>query len=385
VVRKVFGLIILLLTATPVVAGGIGYLVSDEGDMPLYEALSSRFNLVLNSTEGDVILALDLNYNFMGENRYEVLAGLLRNASEGKTVIIGLNTARSLKATLPQTLELLGIDFNFTGVGIIEIVPQNGLEFEPFGYDSDAYGIVITRAPGAKVLVESSGIPIVVEVPVKEGRLVVIAINPTAYYLDTQNPAVVEFIAAVVEYYSTFTVPVVAVLVLGVVGAVAYASTSRVERLRDVVEGLIVSIKMAPFLLARFMTPSKDVLKNDVRKEIYDYVRLRGYATINDVSSTLKISRTNARWHLSVLKRAKLLDETTVGNTIIFHPPGPENRRRAIRNFLLENRLRREIYVHLQKGKNLSEISKALRISKSTVHHHISILREYGIVGEVHE
>ncbi len=126
------------------------------------------------------------------------------------------------------------------------------------------------------------------------------------------------------------------------------------------------------------------MLKNKTRESIYRYIEAKGgYSTVVDVASTFSISRTNARWHLNVLKRAGLLDETTIQNTTIYHPPGRENRQKAVRAFLLENKIRREIYnLLIRGGKSISDIARTLGLSKSTVHHHVSVLREYGgVVG----
>jgi len=385
--RSSFGIVILLIVALltpPVMADGVSYLYSDLGDIPLYEALSSKMDVVPSKKpSGDVILALDLNYGFMNERSREILPALLREAKAGKTVIIGLNTLRSLKMETPETLKLLGISVNFTKSGILEIEPKNGFEFEPFRYDSNVYGIARVEAPNKRVLLESSGIPVVIEIPIGKGKLVVLTINPSDYYLKTENPAVVEFLVAVVKHCSSKGFPVktsVAIGLLGATGAI-YLATSNNPTCKKIREW----IKLLPLAIGRFITPPKDVLKNSTRKAIYSYIKARGYATISEVASTFSISRTNARWHLSVLKRARLLDETTIGNTTIFHLPGEENRKKAVRDFLLENKTRREIYNLLIQGKSLSEIARILKISKSTVHYNIRILKEYGVVGEKDE
>lgn len=371
--------LLVLLMASPIIAGTVTYLYSDSGDIPLYRAISNKTTVALSENpEGGVILAIDLNYGFMNESSRETLPALLKEAQKGKTVIVGLNTLRSLTVEAPTTLRLLGISVNFTTAGIVEVKPKNGFKFKAFGYDSDVYGVAMIKAPHEKVIINSSGIPVLVEIPVGKGKLVVLTINPSAYYLDTKNPAVVDFIVAVIEYYSKEGLPLTAAAAAVILSAgAAYATFSNnphAEKFRR-------WIKWIPLAIGRFMIPPEKVLKNKTRESIYRYIEAKGYSTVVDVASTFSISRTNARWHLNVLKRAGLLDETTIQNTTIYHPPGRENRQKAVRAFLLENKIRREIYNLLIRGKSISDIARTLGLSKSTVHHHVSVLREYGVVG----
>lgn len=384
-VRKgvIYVILIVALLSSPVIATKVVYLFSDPGDMPLYKALSDKLDVSLSEKSGSgLILALDLNYEFMNRSKRKILLTLLRDAKSGKTVIIGLNTLRSLKIETPQTLNILGISANFTEAGILVIKPENGFKFRSFGYDSDVYGVVQVKAPGERILLESSGIPVLIEIPLGKGRLVVLTINPSAYYLDSKNQRVVEFLISVIRHYSDKGYPAKTAAVLAFLGAgaiyIAVSNSQYADKIRK-------SIKLVPIIIGRFMISPEDVLKNSTRKAIYSYIRAKGYVTIDETASTFSISRTNARWHLSVLKRAKLVNETTVGNTIIFHLPGEKNQKNAVRNFLLENKTRREIYNLLIQGKSLSEIARILRISKSTVHYNIRILREYGVVGEKDE
>ncbi len=226
--------LLVLLMASPIIAGTVTYLYSDSGgDIPLYRAISNKTTVALseNPEGGGVILAIDLNYGFMNESSRETLPALLKEAQKGKTVIVGLNTLRSLTVEAPTTLRLLGISVNFTTAGIVEVKPKNGFKFKAFGYDSDVYGgVAMIKAPHEKVIINSSGgIPVLVEIPVGgKGKLVVLTINPpSAYYLDTKNPAVVDFIVAVIEYYSKEGLPLTAVAAAVILSAgAAYATFS---------------------------------------------------------------------------------------------------------------------------------------------------------------
>ncbi|ASJ01197.1 helix-turn-helix domain-containing protein [Thermococcus gorgonarius] len=372
-VRKLLTLIFILTLILPSVTATAIYLYSDRGDMSLYEAISEKEKVALGG-DGDIILALDLNYGFLNESMRERASGLLREVKSGKTLIVGLNTLRTLESDKPGILGVLGLTVNFTEIGLVKISSNNDLKFTPFTYDSDTYGIALVDGKAKPVLI-SGDIPVVSELRVGRGRLVIVSINPSALYLDTRNPAVAEFIVAIIRHYKG-GIPLtgVAVGALASAGAIAYALNSNnphVQRLREFLIGLILA-------LGAYMLPAREVLKNEVRKGIYEYVKAKGYTTINDVVSTFSISRTNARWHLSVLKRSGYVDETEVGNTNIFYPAG--KRKEAIKAFLLENRTRREILKMIRGGKSLSEISRVLGLSKSTVHYHLSILEEYGLI-----
>jgi len=372
-VRKSIALIFILIITLPQVLATALYLYSDPGDMALYQTISKREKVALHGSS-DIILALDLNYEFLNESGKREVLNLLKDAKDGKTVVVGFNTLRTMERERPGIFSLLGISVNFTRLGLVRILPNNELKFTPFTYDSDAYGIAIVRGRVKRVLT-SGGVPIVSELNLGKGKLIIVAINPTALYLDTQNPAIADFTVALIRHYKG-GIPLtgVAVGVLASAGAIAYAINSNnphVQRLRDFLKGLVLA-------LGAYMLPAREVLKNEVRKGIYEYIKTKGYTTINDVAATLSISRTNARWHLSVLKRSGYIDEIEVGSTRLFYPAG--KRREAIKAFLLENKTRREILKMLREGKFLSEISRVLGLSKSTVHYNLSVLEEYGLV-----
>ncbi len=369
-----------LFTLSPlVVAFTAVYIPSDPGDIPLYRAISNRTGIALsNEPSGDIIVALDVNYAFLNDSNKDLPVSLIQDAKDGRTVIIGLNTLRAVEMENPGILEFVGMHLNYTAAGIIPVEPNNLLKFKGFGYDSDRYGLVIVKAKSSKVLLKSDEIPIVTEVPLGRGKLVVVGINPTACYLDTRNPAVPEFVAALIKHYS-HAGPSKAILVGGALGAVAlagYAVTSNnphVQKFREWIKSLPVIV------IGRFLTPPEEVLQNTTRKGIYGYIRARGYSTITDVASTFGISRTNAKWHLRVLTRAKLLEEVSVGNTLIFYPTGKKGE--AIKLFLLENETRRRIYDLLkERPRGVSELARLLNLSKSTVHHNCAIMEDYGLV-----
>ncbi|WP_088854569.1 helix-turn-helix domain-containing protein [Thermococcus pacificus] len=369
-----------IFTLSPLVAAVTAvYIPSDPGDIPLYRAISNSTGIVLsNEPDGDLIVALDINYAFLNESNRDLPSSLIRDAKDGRTVIVGLNTLRAVEMGNQGILELAGIHLNYTSAGIIPVEPNDILKFKEFGYDSDRYGLVIVKARKSKVLLESDGIPIVTEIPLGRGKLVVVGINPSAYYLDTLNPAVPEFVVALIKHYS-HAGPSKAILVGGALGALAlagYVATSnnpQVQKFRELVKSLPIIV------IGRFLTPPGQVLQNTTRKGIYGYIKARGYSTLTDVTSTFGISRTNARWHLRVLTRAKLLEEISVGNTIIFYPVG--KREEAIKLFLLENETRRRIYELLkERPRGVSELARLLNLSKSTVHHNCTIMENYGLV-----
>ncbi|KUJ99687.1 MAG: hypothetical protein XD43_0651 [Thermococcales archaeon 44_46] len=380
-VSQVFVLIaVVLFTLLPLVAAfSVVYISSDQGDIPLYHAVSNRTGIVLSDKpSGDLVVALDINYAFLNDSNRNLPVELIGEAKRGKTVIIGLNTVRAVEKINPAILELTGVRLNYTSMGIITIKPNDILKFKEFGYDSDRYGLVLVKAKNSKVPLESEGIAIVTEVPLGRGKLVIVGINPAAYFLDTRNPAVPEFVVALIRYYS-HAGPSKAVLVGSAIGAVALAgyvaisNNPQVQKFREWIKSIPVIV------VGRFLTPPEDVLKNPTRRGIYEYIKAKGYSTLTDVVSTFGISRTNAKWHLRVLTRAKLLEEVSVGNTLVFYPIGKKEE--AIKLFILENETRGRIYTLLkERPRGVSELASLLGLSKSTVHHNLSIMEEYGLI-----
>lgn len=351
------------------------YLYSDHGDIVFYKELSSKIPLKLGGAwEGEVIAAIDLNYEFMNQSSRKTLTDLVKEAYNGKTVIIGYNTIRAIQTADPTAFQKIGARVTYSMKGVIDIQPQHGLQFTPLKYDASKYGMAIINAPQVNIIIESGEEPILEEIPVGKGRLIVLAINPVEPYLETRDPAYPEFTAAVLKYYSSKRPSTILAATAAIITATAaylsLSSNQRVERLRNIIKWAIVS--------GGFKLMGREVLENKLRKAIYDYINERGYTTVNDIAHTFNISRSNARWHLQVLLRAGLIKATSIQNSEIYHPPG--YRSRAVREFLLENKLRRKIYEQLLKGKSISEIARTLGISKSTVSHHARVLREFKVL-----
>lgn len=375
---------ILLLAAAEArastVDSGVVYLYSDPGDIPLYKALPDIAELAPPTQWRDskIILALDLNYEFMDEAGRESIHRLLEEAAKGKTVVVGFNTLRSIEIQEPGALKAVGVSVNFTHIGVVEVAPGNGFKFEKFKYDTDVYGIALVEARRGEVLLSTRGIPVLIEVPIGRGRLVIVTINPSEHYLNEENPAVAEFVASIVEHYSSGGGGLREAAPLAALGSsvAAYLTLSRsptASRLRD-------AAKWPLALIGGYLIPSDKALDNETRRAIYEYVKEKGYTTVADTASRFSISRTNARWHLYVLVRSNLLEVTRVGKVEVYHPPGEDNRARAVKDFLLENRLRRRIYELLARGVSMSELPRILGVSKSTVSYHVGILRRYGVL-----
>lgn len=371
----------LVLSSNIILAETITYLYSDPGDIPLYKALSNKTSVEASDMpSGQIILALDLNYAFMNKSSQKIFLLLLNEAYKGRIVIIGFNTLRGMVKTCPETLRIIGVSANFTSLGVLEIAPRNGFEFQPFKYDSNIYGVALVKTQNGRVLLRASGIPILIETPLGRGKLVILTINPSNYYLETRDPRVADFIISIINYYTTKKLPITTIvatsIVLGaVVAYISFSNNPQIEKLRRL-------IKWIPLIIAKYVIPHRRELENKLRKSIYNYIKEKGYATVMDIKSTFSISRTNARWHLYVLARAGLLDSVKIQNTEIYFPPGRENRLEAIKRFLLENKVRREIYKMLSEGRNVSEMARVLGVSKSTVIHHIRVLRKYGVISD---
>lgn len=136
---------------------------------------------------------------------------------------------------------------------------------------------------------------------------------------------------------------------------------------------------------ARLTTP-EEVLQNEVRSNIYEYVSETTGAHLHQISEELDLSTTNAVWHLRKLQEAGLVDSKKFNGYRIFYPVdgGVEAQKLSIGVNVLGNDNARRIFEHLTRepGHHQREIARSLDINHGTVRWHLRKMRKAEMVVE---
>jgi DNA-binding transcriptional ArsR family regulator len=385
-------------------ASNILYVYSDDADLVLFSDLYALSDKTYNITchkpfinelnqsrlaSFDLILLLDLNLAFMERVDKVFFLLLEKYVEHGGRVVLGLNTLRLLNLTLPEMLEDIGIKKIeiIDGDEVLTIAPSGPLESfgfnEEFNYPLNPYKITVlsfTR-PYVVVLESTDGLPIVVKLRHGKGEVIILPLNIPWYYYNTRSRGALSLVNSVIYYALQENSYVINpyVISLLVASAALTASLSLNPRIRH--RFLRVFDKTVVFIVfLGYRTLGVDVLKNPIRKKIFELLDKHVYLRVKDIMDLLGISRTTALWHISLLERAGLIEsEKVLGVDIWYKKP---RRKEAILDFLLESATRRKILrLLLSEGAmTLTSIAKRVGISKSTAKHNIDVLLKYSIV-----
>jgi predicted transcriptional regulator len=136
---------------------------------------------------------------------------------------------------------------------------------------------------------------------------------------------------------------------------------------------------------ARFVTPA-EVLENDVRQQIYGYLKLSVGANLKQLTDDLHLTTTNAIWHLRKLEEAGLIHSRRFNGYKVFYPAegGVEARRLSLGKTALQNENAQEVFEHVvsHPGTHQREIARALGVNHGTVRWHLKKLLHAELIVE---
>ena len=137
------------------------------------------------------------------------------------------------------------------------------------------------------------------------------------------------------------------------------------------------------FLGAKFVN-SANVLENDARKQIFEYIQAHPGVHLRAAATALDLSTTNVLWHLRKLEEANLVTSKKFEGYKVFYPVegGVETKRRAIASSVLRNDNAFQIlqYVSTNPSAHQREIARALGVNHGTIRWHLRKLEEAELV-----
>jgi predicted transcriptional regulator len=151
--------------------------------------------------------------------------------------------------------------------------------------------------------------------------------------------------------------------------------------------GLVAAAGIAAWFVlgSRFSTPA-EVLQNEVRQAIYVYLRQRVGANLKQITDDLRLTTTNAIWHLRKLEDAGLIHSRRFNGYKVFYPAegGVEARKLSLSLTALANENARSVFefVVSNPGTHQREIARALAVNHGTVRWHLKKLRRAEVLAE---
>lgn len=124
----------------------------------------------------------------------------------------------------------------------------------------------------------------------------------------------------------------------------------------------------------KYVTP-ENVLKTEVRKNLYEYIDEFPGSHLREIARELDLKPSNAAWHLRKLEQTNLVRSRSIGGKKVYYlvDGGIEARKEAVAEAILKNKNARNIMIYLNEnpGKHLLEIAHALELNHHTVKWHI--------------
>lgn len=137
---------------------------------------------------------------------------------------------------------------------------------------------------------------------------------------------------------------------------------------------------------AKFVN-SGNVLENDARRTIFEYIQAHPGVHLRAAATQLSLSTTNVLWHLRKLEDANLVTSKKFEGYKVFYPVegGVETKKIAIANSVLKNDNAISIlqYVNANPSAHQREIARALGVNHGTVRWHLRKLEEAMLVSPV--
>lgn len=142
----------------------------------------------------------------------------------------------------------------------------------------------------------------------------------------------------------------------------------------------LAGLAAASVLGTRFVT-SENVLENDARRAIFEYIKTNPGCHLRETASALQLSTTNVLWHLRKLEEANLVNGKKLEGYKVFYPVegGVEAKRMGLALAVLRNPNARQVLgiIARNPGIHQREIARLLDVNHGTVRWH---LKKLGIV-----
>lgn len=160
----------------------------------------------------------------------------------------------------------------------------------------------------------------------------------------------------------------------------------------DLTSGIVLGVGLALVLGAATLlflggakfVNSGNVLENDARRTIFEYIQAHPGVHLRAAATQLNLSTTNVLWHLRKLEDANLVTSKKFEGYKVFYPVegGVETKKIAIANSVLKNDNAIQIlqYVNANPSAHQREIARALGVNHGTVRWHLRKLEEAMLV-----
>ncbi|MBI4393771.1 MAG: winged helix-turn-helix transcriptional regulator [Euryarchaeota archaeon] len=132
---------------------------------------------------------------------------------------------------------------------------------------------------------------------------------------------------------------------------------------------------------------SENVLENDARREIFNYIKTNPGVHLRATASALSLSTTNVLWHLRKLEQANLLNSKKLEGYKVYYPVegGIEMRRMGLAMAVLRNPNAKTVleFISGSPSSHQREIARAMGVNHGTIRWHLRKLQAVGLVLEV--
>ena len=129
----------------------------------------------------------------------------------------------------------------------------------------------------------------------------------------------------------------------------------------------------------------ENILDNPTRAKIFTTISLNPGIHFNELTRNLNLSRGQANWHLTLLKKFEMIRSTKYGKYLLFFPNIAfiyDESDSEKYSTVLKSETRNKIleFIAEKPSINQSDIKKNIEISQSTLAYHLTILEQEGLI-----
>ncbi|HVL87201.1 MAG TPA: winged helix-turn-helix transcriptional regulator [Candidatus Thermoplasmatota archaeon] len=151
--------------------------------------------------------------------------------------------------------------------------------------------------------------------------------------------------------------------------------------------GMAAAAYLAVSVLGTKFVTAQNVLENDARRELYEYIKTNPGTHLRATAAALGLSTTNALWHLRKLEQSNLVNSKRLEGYKVFYPVegGLEAKRMGLAMAVLRNENARQILelISQEPAAHQREMARRLSLNHGTIRWHLKKLSAVGLVLEL--
>ncbi len=145
---------------------------------------------------------------------------------------------------------------------------------------------------------------------------------------------------------------------------------------------VLKSLVRKSLIIERSKFTRNEVLENENRKRIFDYICLNPGVYFNQIGQKLNISNYILSWHLKILINFRYIRSSSIENHEVFFNSTVNDEKDELMAFISKSKSKNilDFLEEHQEGASKTQLSKALSMHSTTVSKYVEKLEKFGLI-----